>query len=215
MTLFLLVRHGENAWVNKHRLAGWLPGVHLNKNGHRQAKEASLRLSSVPVEALYSSPLTRCVETAEYFAAQYKLPIIYHQEFGEVRYGDWEGKKVKQLAKKPQWRTVQFFPSRMRFPGGEALREVQFRAVQALERLSESHQGQTVMVVSHADLLKLLLAHYLGTHIDLFQRIVISPASVSMLHLSEQGFVRVLRVNDDGPFEALKKPGKDKPGKKK
>jgi probable phosphomutase (TIGR03848 family) len=215
MTRFLLVRHGENDWVKKHRLAGWLPGVHLNDNGHRQAKEASIRLASIPVQALYSSPVTRCVETAEYFAAQYKLPIIHHQEFGEVRYGSWEGKKVKKLAKKPMWRTVQFFPSRMRFPAGEALREVQFRAIQALERLSETHRSQTVMVVSHADVLKLVLAHYLGVHIDLFQRIVISPASVSVLQLSEQGIVRVERVNDNGPLQPITKPDKRKSGKKK
>lgn len=214
MTVVLLVRHGENDWVKKKRLAGWLPGVHLNENGRRQAYEASLRLATQPVSALYSSPVTRCVETAEYFAAQYDLPVIRHDDFGEVRYGKWEGKKIRKLAKKRRWKIVQFFPSRMRFPDGEALLEVQYRAVQALETLSKQHASEIVMIVSHADLLKLVLAHYLGVHIDLFQRLVVSPASVSVLQLSRSGFIRVLRVNDDGPLEPYSVPQESNSGKK-
>jgi len=201
MTILLLVRHGENDWVNKNRLAGWLPGVHLNETGRLQAQEVGFRLSSQPVKAIYSSPVTRCVETAEFIAPHFDLPVILSDEFGEVRYGKWEGKKIKKLARKPSWQIVQFFPSRMRFPKGEALREVQFRAVQAIEKLVDRHKSETVVVVSHADLIKLVLAHYIGVHIDLFQRIAVSPASVSVLHLSDKGFVRVLRVNDDGPMK--------------
>ena len=201
MTHFFLVRHGENDWVKKNRLAGWIPGVHLNENGRCQAQDAGARLAPQPVKAIYSSPVVRCVETAEYIAPHFQLPIIINEEFGETRYGEWEGKKVKKLAKKPQWQIVQFFPSRMRFPGGEALREVQFRAIQALEKLGDQHKSESVVVVSHADVIKLVLAHYLGVHIDLFQRIAVSPASISVLHLSEKGFVRVLRVNDDGPMK--------------
>ena len=214
MTVFLLIRHGENDWVKKHRLAGWLPGVHLNEHGRQQAKAASLRLATQKVHALYSSPVTRCIETAEYLADQFKLPIICREEFGEVRYGSWEGKKIKGLAKKPKWQVVQFFPSRMRFPGGEALREVQFRAIQGLEQLGEQHKAETVIVVSHADVIKLILAHYLGVHIDLFQRISVSPASVSVLHLSNRGPVRVARVNDDGPLELIAQTQSSASGKK-
>jgi probable phosphoglycerate mutase len=201
MANFLLVRHGENDWVKKHRLAGWLPGVHLNETGRQQAQEAGIRLASLPVQAIYSSPVTRCMETAEYIAPHFDLPIILSEDFGETRYGKWEGKKIKKLARKPSWQIVQFFPSRMRFPGGEALREVQFRAVQALEKLAVKHQSETVVIVSHADVIKLVIAHYIGVHIDLFQRIAVSPASVSILHLSDKGFVRVLRINDDGPIK--------------
>lgn len=201
MANILLVRHGENDWVKEHRLAGWLPDIHLNENGRRQVQATGARLAPQPVTAIYSSPVTRCVETAEIIAAHFRLPIIINEELGEVRYGKWEGKKIKNLANKPLWQVVQFFPSRMRFPGGEALREVQFRAIQALEQLSTQHQSETVVVVSHADVIKLVLANYLGVHIDLFQRIAVSPASVSVLHLSERGFVRVLRVNDDGPLK--------------
>lgn len=214
MTIFFLVRHGENDWVKKNRLAGWLPGVHLNENGRRQAQDVGARLAPQPVNAIYSSPVTRCLETAEYIAPHFQLPVIINEDFGETRYGEWEGMKVKKLAKKPEWHVVQFFPSRMKFPGGEALREVQFRAVQALERLGAQQRSETVVVVSHADVIKLVLAHYLGVHIDLFQRIAVSPASVSVLHLSVKGLVRVLRVNDDGPLKPyIAKPKNEKSSK--
>jgi len=213
MTIIVLLRHGENDWVKKQRLAGWLPGVHLNENGHQQAQAAAKRLKALPVKALYSSPVTRCLETAGYVAQTFGLEINQLEEIGEVRYGAWEGKKIKNLAQKPLWKIVQYFPSRMRFPEGEALREVQFRVVQAIERLSEQHREETIVAVSHADAIKLVLAHYLGVHIDLFQRISVSPASVSILYLAESGVMRVLRVNDDGPLRPLA-PAKKKQEKK-
>ncbi len=214
MTFFFLVRHGENDWVKKNRLAGWLPGVHLNENGVRQAQETGARLASQPIKAIYSSPVTRCMETAEIIAPYFELPVIVNENLGETRYGEWEGKKVKKLAKKPEWQIVQFFPSRNRFPSGEALREVQFRAVQAIEKLGDLHKSDSVVIVSHADVIKLVLAFYLGVHIDLFQRIAVSPASVSVMRLSEKGFVNVMRVNDDGPMEPVTgENGKEKSSK--
>ncbi|WP_420640841.1 MSMEG_4193 family putative phosphomutase [Candidatus Leptofilum sp.] len=211
MTTIILVRHGENDWVKKHRLAGWIEGVHLNENGRQQATAAAERLSDLPIKALYSSPVLRCRETAEFIATSQNLPLNILEDVGEVRYGRWEGKKVKKLAKKKAWFTVQFFPSRMKFPGGEALREVQARGVNALEALAEKHDDKDIIcVVSHADLIKLVLAHYLGVHIDLFQRIIISPASVSVLHLSPNGVVRVGRINDDGPLKPPPKPAEKK-----
>jgi probable phosphomutase (TIGR03848 family) len=201
MATVILVRHGENDWVKKNRLAGWIEGVHLNENGRSQAKDAAKRLSKLPITALYSSPVTRCLETAEFIAKSKKLKIVELADVGEVRYGEWEGKKIKKLAAKPEWHTVQHYPSRFQFPQGEALREVQFRAIQALETLSATHGQEMIAVVSHADLIKLVLAHYLGVHIDLFQRIVISPASVSVLALQPNGSVQVVRVNDTGPLQ--------------
>ncbi|KAA3663080.1 MAG: MSMEG_4193 family putative phosphomutase [Chloroflexi bacterium] len=216
MATIILVRHGENEWVKKHRLAGWIPGVHLNEKGHEQAKALAKRLAKLPITAVYSSPVIRCVETAEYIAKRHKKEIVYVDDVGEVRYGDWEGKKIKKLAKLPLWRIVQFFPSRMRFPNGEALREVQFRAIQALEQLSQQHKNELIVVASHADLIKLVLAHYLGVHIDLFQRIVISPASASIIALPANGMVRVIRINDDGPLQPPPSPPKQqKPNKNK
>ncbi len=212
MATVILVRHGENDWVKKHRLAGWIEGIHLNENGRSQAKDAAKRLSKLPIKHIYSSPVTRCVETAEYLAKSHQLEIIELDAVGEVGYGDWEGKKIKKLASKPEWHTVQYYPSRFQFPKGEALREVQFRAIQALEKLSVQHQDDIIVVVSHADLIKLVLAHYLGVHIDLFQRIVISPASISVLMLMDNGAVRVVRVNDTG---LLQPPPKQTPEKNK
>lgn len=212
MTTIILVRHGENDWVKKNRLAGWIEGVHLNKNGRSQAKDAAKRLAQLPIKSIYSSPVTRCLETAEYIAKSQQLKIVELAEVGEVRYGKWEGKKIKKLAAKPEWHTVQHYPSRFQFPEGEALREVQFRAIQAIETLSITHQNDIIAVVSHADLIKLVLAHYLGTHIDLFQRIVISPASISVLSLMENGVVRVARVNDTGLLQPppIPSPKKEK-----
>ncbi len=201
MTTIILVRHGENDWVKKNRLAGWISGVHLNNNGHEQAQAMAERLAHLGVTAVYSSPVTRCVETAHYIAQSHQLDIIQLEDVGEVRYGKWEGKKIKKLAKKKPWFTVQFFPSRMRFPEGESLTEVQFRAVQAFEALCQQHPDGVIVVVSHADLIKLVLAHYLGVHIDLFQRIVIAPASVSAIALHPDGRVRILRLNDNGSLQ--------------
>ena len=209
MTTIILVRHGENDWVKKQRLAGWIPGIHLNENGRLQAQHVAERLAVLPIHAVYSSPVTRCLETAVPIAHRHNLPVIELHDVGEVRYGQWEGQKIKRLAKKPAWGAVQHYPSRFQFPEGESLREVQFRAIQALESLCGRYEKETLVVVSHADIIKLLLAHYLGVHIDLFQRIVISPASVSVLALAPSGLVRVVRLNDDGPLQ----PPETKPEK--
>lgn len=211
MTTIILVRHGENDWVKKHRLAGWIPDIHLNETGQKQAEVAAERLAHLPVTAIYSSPVLRCMETAVFIANRHNLEIIQLEDVGEVRYGEWEGEKIKKLAKNSLWGVVQFFPSRMRFPQGEALREVQFRAIQALEQLAQQHPDDLIVVVSHADLIKLVMAHYLGVHMDLFQRIIISPASSSVLMLPANGHgVRVVRINDDGPLQAPPKPSDDK-----
>ncbi len=201
MSTIILVRHGENDWVKKNRLAGWIEGVHLNENGRAQAAAAADRLSHLPIKAIYSSPITRCLETAVPIATPHQLEITPLNELGEVRYGDWEGEKIKTLTKNKLWFVVQFFPSRLRFPNGEALREVQFRAIQTLEKLAQQHPEEMIIVVSHADLIKLVLAHYLGVHIDLFQRLTIAPASLSVITLPENGGVRIGRMNDDGPLQ--------------
>lgn len=200
MAIILLVRHGENNWVKEHRLAGWTPGVVLNDKGHNQAKTQAERLSILPITTIYSSPLERCMETAQHIAEPLELGVHLFPEMGEVRYGEWEGEPIKELSKLKEWHTIQHVPSRFEFPQGESLRGVQTRAVDAIECLAAKHSDEMVIVVSHADVIKLTLAHYLGMHIDLFQRIVVSPASVSALMLGK-GSVRVLRINDDGPLQ--------------
>jgi probable phosphoglycerate mutase len=213
MANVLLIRHGQNDWVNKNRLAGWIPGVHLNQEGRKQVEELAERLSHLPLKSVYSSPLERCMETAKIVANTHGLKVVSHEMVGEVRYGKWEGKALKKLVnKKPEWFAVQHYPSRFRFPKGESLREVQHRAVTALEGLAGKHEEEMIAVVSHADVIKLILAHYLGVHIDLFQRIVVAPASVSVVALMKDGAMRVLRVNDDGPIQ---KPTKSEDNKVK
>lgn len=208
MATILLIRHGENNWVKEHRLAGWTPGVLLNEKGHQQAAALAERLAHLPIKSIYSSPLERCMETAAHVAKPHALDIVEFPEIGEVKYGKWEGEKIAELAKLKEWHTIQFFPSRFEFPEGESLRGVQMRAVDALEKLATEHTDELIAVVAHADVIKLVLAHYLGAHMDLFQRIGLSPASVSVIALMKHGGVRVLRVNDDGPLQPPPKPEK-------
>jgi probable phosphomutase (TIGR03848 family) len=213
MAYVLLVRHGQNDWVSKNRLAGWTPGVHLNEKGQGQAETVADRLKHLPIAAVYSSPLERCLETAEPIGRKHRLKVLTLEAVGEVRYGRWEGKKLKKLVKKRRkWYAVQHYPSRFRFPSGESFLQVQHRAVAALEELNIRHEKDMIVVVSHADVIKLILAYYQGIHIDLFQRIGVSPASVSIIALSSAGPVQVLRINDHGPVEA---PPKARTGKEK
>ncbi|MGD8806906.1 MAG: MSMEG_4193 family putative phosphomutase [Chloroflexota bacterium] len=209
MAYALLIRHAQNDWVKKKRLAGWTPGVHLNDVGRKQAEQLAGRLSQLPLKAIYSSPLERCLETATAITAVHSLEIQEIEAIGEVRYGKWQGKKIKKLSKKPAWHIIQHYPSRFRFPEGESLLEVQQRAVSAIEELAQKHKDEVFAIVSHADVIKLALAHYLGMHVDLFQRLVVSPASVSLVALPESGIIRVLRVNDHGPIEPPPKPERD------
>jgi probable phosphoglycerate mutase len=211
MAIFLLVRHGQNDWVDKKRLAGWTPGVHLNDEGKRQVELLAERLNSLPVKAIYSSPLVRCTETADIIARQRGLEVQINESIGEVRYGSWEGKKLKKLTKKKRkWSAIQHSPSRFQFPGGESFMAVQARAVSAIEDLYQKHTKEVVLVVSHADVIKLLISYYSGTHIDLFQRFVISPASMSVLAFGKSGSVKILRVNDNGSLKIPENKVEDK-----
>jgi probable phosphoglycerate mutase len=181
-----LVRHALNDWVGD-KLAGWTPNVHLNEKGRAQAKALAQRLADQPIAAVHSSPLERAVETAQFIADSHRLEIQIQEGVGEVRYGDWTGQAIKDLSKEDAWRVVQFNPSMARFPGGEAIREMQARAVAALDTIVEAHPSETVLVVSHADVIKAVLAHYAGLHLDLFQRLVISPASLSVIAFTPMG----------------------------
>jgi probable phosphomutase (TIGR03848 family) len=193
-TTLLLVRHALNDWVGD-RLAGWTPDVHLNDKGRAQAESLAQRLADQPITAVYASPLERAVETAQIIAAPHRLEVQIREGVGEVRYGEWTGQSLKELAKEDAWRVVQFYPSGARFPGGEAIREMQARAVAELDAIVAAHPSQTVVVVSHADVLKAALAHYVGLHLDLFQRLVVSPASLSVLTFTPLG-PRLVCLND-------------------
>jgi probable phosphoglycerate mutase len=202
VTTLLLIRHGMNDWVSG-RLAGWTPGVHLNEQGRQQARDLSTRLGDLPIAAIYSSPLERAVETAQFVAEPRGLTVQQIEGVGEVRYGEWEGGDLKELSKHELWPGVQFYPSGTRFPGGETLAEVQARAVATLDGLRAQHPDEIIAVVAHADLIRLVVAYYIGVHIDLFQRLVINTASVTALAFQKMG-PRMLAYNDTGSLEHLR-----------
>jgi probable phosphomutase (TIGR03848 family) len=203
MRLLLLVRHAVTEHTGA-RLSGWMPGLHLSEEGRRQAEGLAGRLEPVPVDAVYASPLERCQETAAAVADARGLKIQTLEDVGEVRYGDWTGRTIKELGKEPLWKVVQASPSAARFPAGESLYEMQARTVLAVERLREAHPGQTVLVCSHADVIKALTCHYLGMHLDLFQRVVVSPASVTAFAFGPGPYL--VRLNDTGGNADLAPP---------
>lgn len=210
MTTLLLIRHGENAFTKTGRLAGWTPGVQLNETGRRQAEQVAEKLKGAPIAALYASPLERTMETAEPLARALSLAIQPCEGLGEVRYGRWQGQSLKRLSRQKLWRVVQQHPSAMVFPEGETLRAVQARAVDAVEAIVRAHPKAMVAAVSHADVIKLVVAHYLGLPLDLFQRLHIGTASVTTLQLGS-GAPGLLRLNDtcgiDAPPAPPKRPG--------
>jgi probable phosphomutase (TIGR03848 family) len=195
MRLLLLLRHAVTDHTGA-RLSGWMPGLHLSEEGRQQAKALAERLGPVPLDALYASPLERCQETAAAIANARGLVVETLEDVGEVKYGDWTGRTLKELAREPLWKVVQATPSAARFPEGESLYQMQARAVQAVERLRAAHPEQTVAVCSHADVIKALACHYLGMHLDLFQRVVVSPASVTAVAFGPVPYL--IRLNDTG-----------------
>ncbi|HVB27701.1 MAG TPA: histidine phosphatase family protein [Mycobacteriales bacterium] len=198
MTTVLLVRHGLTALTGP-VLAGWLPGIHLDDRGSVQAAALGERLAPVPLTALVTSPLERCQETAAALAAgRPGLAVHTDERVGECRYGEWTGQELTHLAKHPLWRVVQAHPSAAVFPGGEALRDTQGRAVAAIRDWNARlGPDATYVVVSHGDVIKAVLADALGLHLDLFQRIQVDPASLSAVRYTDlRPFV--LRVNDTG-----------------
>lgn len=196
MTEILLIRHAINDWVATGRLAGWTPGVHLSPDGQKQAVALGEHLAEARITAIYASPLERTLETAQAIAQHYPgLSVEPLEGVGEVRFGDWQGAKLKALSRESLWKTVQLYPSRAQFPRGEAIRQAQIRAVDAIELLVRRHPRGRVAVVSHSDIIKLVVTYYLGAPLDAFQRIEISPASTTLLYLGSDR-PTLLRVND-------------------
>lgn len=196
-TTVLLVRHGQTPTTGK-ILPGRAKGLHLADEGRKQAEIAAERIGALgTVDAVYSSPLERAKETAAPISKALGLKTQIDRGLFECDFGDWTGEELKKLMKLPEWQTVQRAPSTFRFPNGESFTEMQTRMVTALDRLRLKHPGGTIVCVSHADTIKAAVAHALGTHIDLFQRIVISPASVSAITWHAGGPI-VLAVNSTG-----------------
>jgi probable phosphomutase (TIGR03848 family) len=202
VTLVLLVRHGLTAGTGS-VLTGRTPGIGLDDRGQGQAAAVGARLAEVPLDAIVSSPLQRCQETAAAIAAARngnQVAVTQDDRFAEVAYGDWTGKPIKRLAKEPLWRVVQAHPSAVRFPGpdGESLPGVQERAVAAIRDWNARLGPKAVyLVCSHGDVIKSIIADSLGLHLDMFQRIQVDPCSVSVIRYTPlRPFV--LRMNDTG-----------------
>ena len=204
-TLFLLVRHGLTPTTGK-VLPGRAAGLHLAEAGQAQAQAAAERIAALKqVDAVYSSPLERARETAAPIGKARGQKVQIDKGLLECDFGDWTGVELKKLMKLSEWNTVQRAPSTFRFPNGESFTEMQTRMVSTLDRLRATHDGGVVVCVSHADTIKAAVAHAMGTHIDLFQRIVISPCSVTAIAYSPGGPV-VLTVNSTGGSLAELRP---------
>ncbi|WP_156757267.1 histidine phosphatase family protein [Actinokineospora pegani] len=202
MATVVFLRHARSTANNSGVLAGRSPGVHLDESGRRQAEGLVERLVEVPLRSVVVSPMTRCAETVAPLVAARGLSPVVEDDLAEVEYGSWTGKAIKELLQEPLWKVVQQHPSAAVFPGGEGLAAVQARAVAAVRahdaRVSAEFGDRAVwLLCSHGDVIKSLLADALGQHLDSFQRIVVDPASVSVVRYTDtRPFV--LRVNDSG-----------------
>jgi probable phosphomutase (TIGR03848 family) len=192
MTTLFLIRHGLTA-VTGSRLYGRTEGIHLDERGRRQATG----LAGVRLTAIYSSPLERCVETLEPLAAARRLEIRTSDALIEMDAGDWTGRTLPSLRRSKLWNTVQRTPSRFHFPAGESFIEAEARVLDEIEQIVTRHPRGRVLIGTHGDLVRMLISHYTGAHLDQFQRVLVDPASVSVVHLGD-GVPRILLVNDTG-----------------
>ena len=196
-TVVLFVRHGQTPTTGT-KLPGRAKGLHLSPKGVEQAERAGARIAGLEtVKAVYASPMERTQETAAPIARACKLRVRTHKGLIEADFGRWTGRNLSALRKLPEWKTVQSYPSGFRFPGGESFTEMQTRMTGAVAELVTQHPGETIVAVSHADTIKGAIADAQGTPLDLFQRIVISPCSVSAVMYTPTGPI-VLSVNSTG-----------------
>jgi probable phosphomutase (TIGR03848 family) len=200
VTTVILLRHGRTTANTGGVLAGWTPGVQLDETGQAQVAAVARRLAPVPLTAVVSSPLERCQATAGAVVDGRELALQTDDRLGEARYGDWTNRPIKELVKEPLWKVVQAHPSAAVFPGpeGEGLAQTQARAVAAVRGWNARLGPDAVwLACSHGDVIKAILADAFGLHLDQFQRIVVDPASISVVNYTEtRPFV--LRVNDSG-----------------
>jgi probable phosphomutase (TIGR03848 family) len=217
MTTVILLRHGRTTANTAGVLAGWTPGVRLDDAGLAQVQAVAQRLSAVPLAAVVSSPLERCQQTGGAVAEGRALELQTDDRFGEARYGDWTGRPIKELVKDPLWKVVQQHPSAAVFPGpeGEGLAQTQARAVAAVREWNAKLGPDAVwLVCSHGDVIKAVLADAFGMHLDAFQRIVVDPASISVVTYTDtRPFV--VRVNDTGGDVSALIPPKKKRGRRR
>lgn len=211
MATVILARHGRTRANASGTLAGRSKGVHLDERGVEQARAAAERLEGLPLAAVVTSPLERCRETAKLLAAAAGLKVESDRGLLECDYGEWTGQPIKDLAKQPLWRTVQASPSAARFPGGESMAGMSARAIAAVrnrDALVEQQAGAEAvwLAVSHGDIIKAVLADALGLHLDAFQRIVVDPASLSVVRYTPQRAFVVTMNSSSGSLAHLAPP---------
>jgi len=194
MNTFYLIRHGLNDMVGK-AIAGWVPGVHLNKEGREQADRLAEYLAKHRIQHIFSSPLERAQETAQPLATKLGLQLQTADELGEVHYGDWNGQLNETLNGQPRWKQWNAFRTGTRIPKGEMIVEVQARMVAFIQKLRQDSPDQKVALVSHGDPIRATLAYYLGIPLDFILRFEVDPASISILTLDDYA-PRVLCIND-------------------
>lgn len=201
-TLVLFVRHGQTPTTGR-ILPGRAKGLHLSESGRAQAEVVAQRLARLPaVDAVYASPLERTRETAAPIAAARGLRVKAERGLLEADIGDWTGRELKDVRKERDWHVVQNYPSGFRFPAGESFPEMQTRMLSTIERLRSEHPGGTLVAVSHADPIRAAVAHAMGAHLDLFQRVAISPCSVTAISYGDGGPM-VLSVNSVAELTGL------------
>ena len=196
MTRFLLIRHGSTDAVGK-RFAGRMAGVHLDEKGKQQAHGLVHQLKSVSLKAIYSSPLERAIETAEPLAKAFELPIQICDALTEIDCGDWTNQEIDELRNDRQFQLFNSFRSIASIPGGEWMGEAQLRIIKQMQKLCLQHTDETIAIVTHGDLIKAAIAYYAGIHLDLFQRMEIDPASVSVIMVYEET-ARIQLLNHTG-----------------
>lgn len=210
--LILLIRHAQTDYDHR-RLAGRIPTVGLSETGLAAAADLGRRLQQVKLKALYASPMKRTQLTAKAIAEGRSLTIRTEPRLAEVDFGSWQGKTFESLRKTKLWETVQTRPSAARFPGGESVIEMQMRGVEAIEAIRAAHSKGVVAAVSHADMIKAITAHYLGMHVDLFQRLDVTHASVTAIAFGDY-VPRLLRLSDTGTYEEFAPSTAPKKGKR-
>ena len=199
MTRILLVRHAPTPETGD-LLTGRAPGVSLDGKGRQAAQATAETLAGLEIEAVYSSPIERTMETAAAVARPHEITPVVEPGLIEIDFGAWTGRTLQSLRRTKDWKAVQMTPSRFRFPDGESFADAQLRSVESVERIAGAHEGKTVVAVSHSDVIKLIIAHYLGQALDLFQRLRISTASVSELQIVGAHPPVVASVNSTGVF---------------
>jgi probable phosphomutase (TIGR03848 family) len=202
--ILLLIRHGVTETTGKRLTA---PDLTLSERGREQAATLAERLRGLPIAAIYSSPLLRCRQTAAPLAEATGLEVRPLDQLRDTEYGEWSGRSLRQVGKTKLWQALRARPSSVRFPGGETLPEVQARTVAAMDAVVSAHPRGVVAVVSHADVIRLAVMHFVGLHVDFIERVVVGPASVSAVSVG-QGVPRLLALNWGPDLQELAPPRK-------